>query len=104
MTSRFIGLVVLAILLNACSSSEESSADASKERCEAPCRLCVNAFDSCTITCAGRDLAYHEQECGAENRAFLSCVTQGGLCYTDFDDVEAACLDEKNAADDCFSQ
>jgi hypothetical protein len=104
MKSCFIELAVLAILFAACSSSEESSADASKERCEAPCLPCVNALGSCTTTCAGRDLAYHEQECGAENRAFLSCITQNGLCYTDFDDVEAACFDEKNAADDCFTQ
>jgi hypothetical protein len=98
---RFPFVAVLAVLIVAC-APEDDSVEGSKAACEGPCASCANALDSCKLSCAGVDQGNHDLGCGDESRAYLSCLTSAGACYSDQANAEyPACPDERAALDDC---
>ena len=101
MRLRFRSLTLLAILIPAC-ATEDDSAEGSEAACKGPCAACVNALDSCKLNCAGVDQGNHELGCGDESRAYLSCLASAGACWQEqASAADPACPDEKAALDEC---
>ena len=99
MDFRFSAL--LAIMIFACSSEDDSTAG-SESACEGPCAPCASALDACKMNCVGVDQGNHDLGCGSESRAYLSCLASAGACYSEqASAADPACPDERAALNEC---
>lgn len=100
---RRIVFVVLFSTFSACAPEEEDSREDSEAACEVPCGPCVDAFDSCKTGCVALDQTAIGVDCKAENRAYLRCISEQGVCFDDNAGAEnPVCTEENEAKKACI--